>query len=1038
MRKILLLITLLVCLFASSYAQEITTPIAGTSANGAARILGKLYIDSLLYIPLLSDTPRIGDYLRPKRAGVEIAVKKSFGTRDSITIWFYIGDKWDRIVTDFTNNSSGSPKTLTPGFGLIGSPYNTSVDRTWNGDTSRTGLTPYNKTIRDSFTLATAIVNSQQGLSSVLAISGDAAFGSISRLSQLFMSDGFTQLNPGSLQLWNGTQVGGIRFSTDSVGLGIESIIEAPNVLGTFTLPISVNGYLANSNGDILLPQFDSSTETIQQVLINGSSLSQDNVIAANGHNFGIDNPNGLTFIGDGFSAGHGTLIGISDMGGTGSIISLSTFNSQIDLQDGDNSTLQIITTGIMSLFTDTLQLGNTSSGHIFIPSLVTNDLNDTHGYKLISYNDSGKLMSSPSINHLPVAAATTTVLPGTPQYSDPGDGWQATLTPVISKTALTIDGYTLIVGDRILVKNQTLQWQNGIYTVTQQGDGVTNKYILTRGNYASIGQNMIAGSSVYVTGGTTNLSNTFVQRTTGTIYVGGSNLVYTSNNPTLDVVLAAGNNSTRVIAPGNVVSSGSIVTATRIANTIGRVGINSTATLQYNIPFMGPGSAYRPYIELADSTGLGIVDIYAPLIGTGGTSHWTDIFIPNLSANEFIPFSVDGAFSNNTGNIALQFTGDITTTSGSSVTTYNNVVPSNKGGAGTINGILKANGSGTTSLALSGTDYVVPSTLSSYLLASGATPLAANWSAGPFIISNIFTSIPANTVFDGRILSNITPAAATLQQYSPAIHYIGQGWKTTSTAASQSVDVREYLVPMQGTTTPSYQMVWDGSVNGGGYSPIMQLGNGVTMTTNGLNLFNPTGGPAQMGVVNPGAGNAIIAGFDLNNGTDILRLGNMSSSYIVCLYSQTQEVARMSGTDFLIGTTTDIPSSKFTVSTTTKGSIPFPIMTNTQMNAISAPVDGDHVHNSSFGKDFLYNGTAWIWTTPITGTYSSTGTATTAFTVTLANTMPNSTYTIGITPTDTNAATSYSISAETTTSFTVTYVAGLTGAVAFQYSLTP
>jgi hypothetical protein len=63
------------------------------------------------------------------------------------------------------------------------------------------------------------------------------------------------------------------------------------------------------------------------------------------------------------------------------------------------------------------------------------------------------------------------------------------------------------------------------------------------------------------------------------------------------------------------------------------------------------------------------------------------------------------------TGTINL--TGDVTSIGAS--TTYNRVVPSNKGGAGTISGIMKANGSGTVSAAVAGTDYVIPSTLGSY-----------------------------------------------------------------------------------------------------------------------------------------------------------------------------------------------------------------------------------------------------------------------------------------------------------------------------------
>jgi hypothetical protein len=61
----------------------------------------------------------------------------------------------------------------------------------------------------------------------------------------------------------------------------------------------------------------------------------------------------------------------------------------------------------------------------------------------------------------------------------------------------------------------------------------------------------------------------------------------------------------------------------------------------------------------------------------------------------------------------SFNLTGDVTSTG--TTTTYNNVVPATKGGAGAVNGILKANGSGTVSAATAGTDYVTPAALGSY-----------------------------------------------------------------------------------------------------------------------------------------------------------------------------------------------------------------------------------------------------------------------------------------------------------------------------------
>lgn len=93
-------------------------------------------------------------------------------------------------------------------------------------------------------------------------------------------------------------------------------------------------------------------------------------------------------------------------------------------------------------------------------------------------------------------------------------------------------------------------------------------------------------------------------------------------------------------------------------------------------------------------------------------------------------------------------------------------------------------------------------------------------------------TSPTAATVYDGFYLNNQTAATAGNQQYSGALHFTGQGWKTTVTAGSQSVDVRNYLAPVQGTTTPTFLHTWVGAVNGGAYSTLMTLDQNGQLTT--------------------------------------------------------------------------------------------------------------------------------------------------------------------------------------------------------------
>lgn len=78
------------------------------------------------------------------------------------------------------------------------------------------------------------------------------------------------------------------------------------------------------------------------------------------------------------------------------------------------------------------------------------------------------------------VRAATTTALAGAPVYDNGVSGVGATLTRGSNGALPTIDGITLIVGDRVLVKNQSSTLQNGIYEVTATGS-VGAPYVLTR-----------------------------------------------------------------------------------------------------------------------------------------------------------------------------------------------------------------------------------------------------------------------------------------------------------------------------------------------------------------------------------------------------------------------------------------------------------------------------------------------------------------------------------------------------------------------------
>jgi len=125
---------------------------------------------------------------------------------------------------------------------------------------------------------------------------------------------------------------------------------------------------------------------------------------------------------------------------------------------------------------------------------------------------------------------ATAAALP-TYVYDNGSSGVGATIT-ASSNGALSVDGSTPSVGNRILVKDETVANApyNGIYTVTQVGDG-TSPFILTRAtdfDTPGTGANQIdAGDFVYIIGGSTNANSSWVQQTPLPITVGTTDIVF-------------------------------------------------------------------------------------------------------------------------------------------------------------------------------------------------------------------------------------------------------------------------------------------------------------------------------------------------------------------------------------------------------------------------------------------------------------------------------------------------------------------------------
>jgi hypothetical protein len=109
---------------------------------------------------------------------------------------------------------------------------------------------------------------------------------------------------------------------------------------------------------------------------------------------------------------------------------------------------------------------------------------------------------------HTSCAAATTGTLAsitgGTVTYNNGTAGVGATLTLSVALT--TLDGYTLVNGDRVLVKNEATQANNGIYTWATGGT------VLTRATDFDTAAEMASGDFTFITNGTLYANTGWVQ----------------------------------------------------------------------------------------------------------------------------------------------------------------------------------------------------------------------------------------------------------------------------------------------------------------------------------------------------------------------------------------------------------------------------------------------------------------------------------------------------------------------------------------------
>lgn len=212
---------------------------------------------------------------------------------------------------------------------------------------------------------------------------------------------------------------------------------------------------------------------------------------------------------------------------------------------------------------------------------------------------------------------ATTAAL--TAVYNNGVAGVGATLTNSGAQTALVIDSVACVLGNRILVKDQAAQEENGVYEVTDVGSVATN-WELTRTTDYDQAAEIIAGSIVSVLYGTVN-HQTFWAETQNVANIGTDPIIFIPFNSVPNNVLISTNNLSDV---ANAATSRSNLGLTAIATqtpTQYAVQVGGAANSLVSLPLGTAG-------QVLTSNGAGVDPSFQNVTGGSGfTQIVTQVF---------------------------------------------------------------------------------------------------------------------------------------------------------------------------------------------------------------------------------------------------------------------------------------------------------------------------------------------------------------------------------------------------------------------------
>ena len=407
-----------------------------------------------------------------------------------------------------------------------------------------------------------ALPSGNTGQRSVSPANGTLRYNTTTALLEAYLNNVWASLASGSgvTSIVTGTGLtGGPITSTGTI-----SIANTTVVAGTYGSSTQVPSYTVNAQGQLTSAANISISATSIGAVTSVTGTANE-IDSTGGQTPVISLPSAITLTGKTVAGGSYNMTAASV---ASDVVTTNTAAQTLTNKtiNGSNNTLTNIgnaslTNSSVTIGTTAIALGGSSLTLGGLTSVaVTQD--PTTAFQLATKQYVDTATSTGLTYHQPVQAATTTALTGVVTYNNGTAGVGATLT--LGTPLTTLDGYTLLNTNRVLIKDQANQIQNGIYTWATGGT------VLTRATDADTygsGTNQLSLNDYFFTqNGTVNKGVAYVlSAPVGTITFGTSNIEFAEFS-TSQVYTGT--------APINI--SGTVISLTTVPVNLGGTNITS------------------------------------------------------------------------------------------------------------------------------------------------------------------------------------------------------------------------------------------------------------------------------------------------------------------------------------------------------------------------------------------------------------------------------------------------------------------------------